>query len=224
MGGYIYRITNIINNRSYIGQTIEKNPYRRINRHFEENINYKSYIKNAIKKYGKNHFKVEILFYAFNITNLNEIEKYLINYYNTRFPNGYNLKAGGNQGGSLSLELKKKLSIKIKEWYKNNKHPFFGKEFSKKHRNNLSKARKGVPKTQRQLEARRNSIVLNKPIIAINIETNLVKEFSSIAECAKLLNLNASCISRVCRNDNNRKQHKGWKFIFKKLDKKKKKG
>jgi hypothetical protein len=63
--GVIYKITNLYNNKCYIGQTTEKNFYKYIKNHFC--IAIKNFDKNtkkfynAIRKYGKKSFKWEIL-------------------------------------------------------------------------------------------------------------------------------------------------------------------
>lgn len=91
----IYKITNQVNGKSYIGQSV--NPERRF-------IAHKSHARNhdfsssqilyfAILKYGEENFKMEILEWT---ENYNEKERYYIQYYNTLAPNGYNIAKGGD--------------------------------------------------------------------------------------------------------------------------------
>lgn len=55
----VYCIKNILNNKKYIGQS--NNLKRRIAEHFRvSNLLNKSIIHNAIKKYTKKNFKVQI--------------------------------------------------------------------------------------------------------------------------------------------------------------------
>lgn len=54
----IYKITNLINNKVYIGQSIH--PKRRWNEHIWGNNKYKSYIHSAIKKYGVKIFYLKL--------------------------------------------------------------------------------------------------------------------------------------------------------------------
>ena len=55
MNYYIYLIANKINNKQYIGQTV--NFKKRIKEHsYGRNDNKNSLIDRAIKKYGKNNF------------------------------------------------------------------------------------------------------------------------------------------------------------------------
>lgn len=212
--GYIYKITNLINNKCYIGQTCEKNPFRRIKRHFKKQ-NHIDLVYNAVLKYGEENFKIEVLCCAYNQDDLNYLEEFFIKYYNTyaELHKGYNIKHGGKQGGKLPEHVKQKISLKNKEYYSKNEAYFKGKKFSKTHLENLSKSRKGFDSENRKTARQKSIEKRKKPLIAINIETNEIFTFNSIEECAKKFNLISSCISRVLNNKQNRKQHKG--FIFK---------
>lgn len=90
----IYKITNNLNNKSYIGQSIH------IEKRWEEHL-YKSskssLIQYVIYKYGKENFTFEILEEC-EQSKLNEREQYWIKFYNS-FENGYNLTLGG--GGTI---------------------------------------------------------------------------------------------------------------------------
>ena len=82
----IYKITNLINNKSYVGQSIH------IERRWQEHCQpySKSQIALAIKKYGKNNFHFEILEEC-SIEELNQKENFWIKKLNTITPNGYNI-------------------------------------------------------------------------------------------------------------------------------------
>ena len=76
--GYIYKITNLINNKSYIGQTkntIKIRMYKHYSKAKQENI---TGIDAAIKKYGKENFIIEELCQCQN-QDLDELEKFYIN-------------------------------------------------------------------------------------------------------------------------------------------------
>lgn len=94
----IYKITNKINKKAYIGQSID------IERRWQEHIHEdrQSYIHNAIKKYGINNFSFEIIEEC-SKEELDEKEIFWIKYYNT-FENGYNLTLGGNSGFHYNIE------------------------------------------------------------------------------------------------------------------------
>ena len=99
---YIYKITNLITDKNYIGYTS-----RDINKRFYEhkwealNTNYennKSYLYQSMRKYGTENFIIElVLEFDEKEYNWKELEKYYIKEYNTLRPNGYNLLEGGDQ-------------------------------------------------------------------------------------------------------------------------------
>jgi group I intron endonuclease len=84
----IYKITNLINNKIYIGKT--KNFHNRILQH-KNTKGYKSCISRAIKKYGEENFSFEIIDTAKNETELSNLEYNYILQYNSIIPNGYNI-------------------------------------------------------------------------------------------------------------------------------------
>jgi group I intron endonuclease len=123
--GYIYKITNTINNKCYIGVTTKMNPYERWKAH-------KSAIKNgkgcpmlmkAFNKYGEEAFKFEILIICFDDDVFYYEEDY-IKKYNSMSPFGYNVATGGKSGKNFlgkkhSEETKKKIGIKSSERFTN---------------------------------------------------------------------------------------------------------
>ena len=72
---YIYKITNLINNKIYIGQTVQKNPKMRWYAHLAYARNgVKAHLYDSIRKYGKENFKWEVLQQANDIDELNILE------------------------------------------------------------------------------------------------------------------------------------------------------
>jgi group I intron endonuclease len=126
--GIIYKITNLINSKVYIGQT-KKELQKRWSGHCNKNGCVHLYA--AIKKYGKDNFKIEQIDIAVDKKNLDNKEIFWINYYNsTDKLKGYNLTYGGQSGKKcedvkirmsksklgkkLSDETKSKISSKLK--------------------------------------------------------------------------------------------------------------
>jgi group I intron endonuclease len=117
---FVYLTTNLINGKQYVGshEGDENDSYLGSGRVFRK----------AIKKYGKENFKREILEYCNKEENLILEEKY-IKKYNTLIPTGYNASPTGGLHvvGSLTeesrLKRNKKVSNKLKSYYKNNKFP-----------------------------------------------------------------------------------------------------
>jgi len=131
---FVYKITNKVNNKNYIGYTSKLDVEHRIREHFSpsvyEKINKPFY--QAIRKYGKNNFEYEILFESDNEDEALEKEIELISKMGD-----YNLHPGGNvppnqtgKSWNLSDETKQKMR-KPK------------KPRTKEHAQNLSNALKG---------------------------------------------------------------------------------
>ena len=98
MRGFIYKITNTINGKSYIGQTIQ-NVKERFYQHCATKCSKavsNMAIHRAIKKYGKSNFTVEVI-EEIDSANLNDRERYWIKYYNS-YNNGYNSTKGDQDG------------------------------------------------------------------------------------------------------------------------------
>ena len=87
----IYKITNLITNKSYIGQSVDI--YRRWKEHCR--LSSSSLIAKKIRQYGKENFSFEIL-EGCELSQLNEKEQYWIQYYDTIVPNGYNIAEDTN--------------------------------------------------------------------------------------------------------------------------------
>ena len=86
--GFIYETTNILNQKKYIGKCIfsRKNSWKTY-------LGSGLYLKRAIKKYGKENFKREILFLALDEQELNELEEIVIDLSNAvESKNYYNIK------------------------------------------------------------------------------------------------------------------------------------
>ena len=105
MRGFIYKITNTINGKSYIGQTIQ-NVKERFYQHCATKCSQailNMVIHKAINKYGKSNFTIEVI-EEVESTNLNDRERYWIRYYDS-YNNGYNSTEGGQDGIKLFKNL-----------------------------------------------------------------------------------------------------------------------
>ena len=91
----IYKITNRINGKVYIGQTTRPLTVRWKQHCNPANTNCIA-LHRAIQKYGKENFTVEQIDVACDIDELNEKEIYWIKFYDSvNSEKGYNLKVGG---------------------------------------------------------------------------------------------------------------------------------
>jgi len=113
--GVIYKLTNKINNKIYIGQTKTKPPIKRFYSHvYFSKSNNKMIISRAINKYGKSNFSFEIIEYCFSQEQLNQKEGFYIKKYNSNnLSLGYNLNDIIDGKWKHSNQTKEKLS-KIK--------------------------------------------------------------------------------------------------------------
>ena len=109
----IYQITNLGNNKKYIGQTTQQ-PAVRWSQHkstLKKNKCNNIYLQRAWNKYGENNFVFEMLEVCSTLSELNDKEWAYIQKYNTNnISEGYNIRAGGNSGGAMSSATKQKLS------------------------------------------------------------------------------------------------------------------
>lgn len=105
----IYRITNNLTGKSYIGQSMDIN--RRINEH-RYNKSNSSYIDRSINKHGWENFKWDIL-YECPKEKLDEEEQKFIKLYGT-YVNGYNLTWGGDFNPVHIPEIREKISNSLK--------------------------------------------------------------------------------------------------------------
>lgn len=130
---YIYKIENKINNKMYIGQTINK-PENRWKRHqrISQDVNSKdfSYIHSAISKYGVENFSFDVIDKANNKEELDAKEKKYISELNTLVPNGYNISSGGQFTKEIDEQTRKKIS----ESKKGENNPNWGKIYTKEER------------------------------------------------------------------------------------------
>lgn len=128
----IYKITNLINNKFYIGQDIKNNP-----KYFGSG----KLIISAIKKYGKKNFKKEIIEYCVDEKHLDEREIFWIKELNaTNRKIAYNICEGGNTYRTMKGE----------------NNPWFGKKHSEKTKALIKEKRKFQKMSDEEKERLRN--------------------------------------------------------------------
>jgi group I intron endonuclease len=231
----IYKITNKVNGKSYIGQTIQPLKRRWQQHCWPSNKGKKTVLYRAIKKYGKENFIIEEIYTSFSIEELNRAEDILIKTHNTMLPIGYNIKPGGNRPGFSEETRKKQSEAKKKGFIPWNKgltkeddprignqgakwldHPNFGKpgywkdkriprEYVEKMR--ASKIGKPFTITEKYLNSRKE--VGKKLQIKILCHQNGIV-YSSFKEAEQELNISSGNISRVVSGK--QKHIKGYTF------------
>ena len=181
--GYVYKITNKINGKIYIGETLNT-----IEKRFKQHCSdaylktYENYyFYKAIRKYGPENFEISQLEHVSNLDRkvlkeeILKLEKEYIKKYDS-FNSGYN----SNSGGRHPLEVKKET------------------------RELQSKRKKEDPKTIDRLHYARSFQKINKEVIAYNYNTgDKIKEFKSIREASEYYNIDSSGIVKVCKKITN---------------------
>ena len=139
---YIYKTTNLLNGKIYIG--------KRIYRKKDDNWYLGSgiYLNRAIKKYGRENFKKEILEWCKDTVHLCKREIYWIEQFNATNPEiGYNLSLGGD-GRNVGVEAYIKIGNKLR-----------GKKKPKEVGEKISKALKDKPKSKEHNEKVRQALL-----------------------------------------------------------------
>lgn len=147
--GVIYIIRNKVNDKRYIGQTINQRGFDgryRGGNWCKRTTN--EYLKRSGEKYGVDNFEVIKVFdIAMNKDELDEKEKYWIDYYDTtNNKKGYNMtKGGGNSNTFLNKteEEMEEIRKKISEANKGENNPMYGKHHSEKTKKKISEANSG---------------------------------------------------------------------------------
>lgn len=131
----IYLITNQKNGKKYIGLT-SKSLSSRLKSHIQDaRRDTERHLQRAIRKHGKESFKIEEIEKCKDEEKAKEREKYWISEYNTYKGKGYNLTAGGEKIGSENIWNKGKSAKEYDD--------ILGKEKAEAYTNKISKAHKG---------------------------------------------------------------------------------
>lgn len=109
---YLYKITDILNNKVYIGQTVNAATRWQAHKSYAKNHEKTGqYIHRAMAKYGIDNFIFEVIATSKNQEDANEFENILITQYDSRNKEyGYNVKPGGfSRGGWQHSEKTKNI-------------------------------------------------------------------------------------------------------------------
>ena len=224
----IYKATNILNNKMYIGQTAR--PERRFAEHTWRGSKSKI-LSAAIKKHGKDNFEFKILCWCPDKSYADYVERELIKAHDTRRV-GYNICAGGEGFGSgvdhpkfgkkATEETRKRIAAaKMGEL-----NPHFDKPNSPEQKAKISESLKGRPVTwgakvsaakkgirtipledllERSARGRAKRIVRVQALRGDELYV-----FESICKCAEHFKMHEVCIQRYLRGSV--KNRAGWVF------------
>lgn len=203
----VYQHKNKVNGKMYFGIT-SRNP---IERWGNNGNNYKStpHFYSAIQKYGWDNFEHNILYENITKEEACDIEKMLIEKYNTQNREfGYNILEGG-QASTLPIEVRKKMSKAMMGNQNGAGHPCTeekkqkisaaqkGRKLSEEHKIKLSEAAKKrhVPCSEEKKKILSQNYPHKREVYCD--ETEIV--YPSVQECARQLNLHATLVSKVCK-------------------------
>lgn len=203
--GIVYKATNKINNKIYIGQTVRELETRK-NEHKRHASKYNYIFYNAIKKYGFDSFEWETIDIAKSIEELNDKEKYWVNYYNSiDISYGYNMKEGGNNSIPNQITRNKMRDSMLGRTFSSetiDKMRYSGKERYKREIINGNKSRiVSKNKFLSYIDSKKREV----------IDLNTMKIFKSISEASTYYNCYTSVISNCCRD---KRTHKGLRFLY----------
>ena len=156
---YIYKTTNLINQKQYIGKH-----FGRID---DSYLGSGILLKKAIEKYGKENFKKEILYISQSEEENCEKEKYYIELYNAiESDNFYNIAEGG-QGGFVTRgyteEQRQQVNKKISQQLKKN-HPMKGKHHTEQTKEKIKEKLKEYWTEERRMEQSKRYMGENNPM------------------------------------------------------------
>ena len=191
----IYRTTNLINNKYYVGchQTANIN---------DGYLGSGKHLKHAIKKYGHENFKVEILHFANSKIEMFDLERQIVTENLINDPLSYNLKIGGSGGNpgivGAFTGLKHTDATKEKQRQASLKQKITDKTRKKLSDNNWSK---------KDPEAHR----LHMQTIAKMSRSDAHNTKVAVANLGKILVNNGNCAKRIDKNELLEYENLGWK-------------
>lgn len=200
MNSGIYEIRNIINNKTYIGSS--KNLNHRRSTHFYDLRNNKHknpHLQKSFNKHGENNFIFSILKEC-KLEDLISQEQYFLDILKPE----YNiLKIAGSSVGIKRPDQ----SIRIKEFNKN-------RTVSKQTKLRTSKTLKNIGHKPTKECTEKSMEVLRKGVIQYDLEGNFIKEFISLNQACRELQMSSGNLSKACKHEN--KSLKGFKWKYKK--------
>ena len=208
--GYIYKITNLQNNKIYIGKTTTC-IQERFSRHiYEANTpNTKGYmfiLHKAFRKYGINNFNIEQIEEIDNSL-LNDREIYWINFYNSMIPNGYNMTFGGEGSTKINYKL-------VYELWDSGKSISQIASILNHSVTQLKTILSSYKNFNNEENNRRTINATKKRVGQYDKNTNeLIKIHDSIKDAAIAVNVDRSCISRCCSGKKKSSRGFVWRFI-----------
>jgi len=210
---FVYKTTNLVNGKIYVGKHICKN--------LEDGyLGSGIIITAAIKKYGKDNFKREIIEHVQTKPELSERETFWIKELRSQdLTIGYNITNGGDGFSSWTTEqhikaAKKRVGQKRSEETREKQSKArVGMKFSDEHKKNLSKARQKrviTEETRKKCSKTSRGKINIKVFIVEDSDGNQYETINGLTDFCRIHNLNLSHMHHTIKNS---KKHKGWRII-----------
>lgn len=205
----VYKITNKITGKIYIGITNQGSGARYRHHWYESRIGEPSPIHRSMAKYGEDNFTLEIIDFAETYEELKEKEKFWIKKFNSTDRNiGYNLTEGGDGtfGRTHSEETKEKIRQKA-----------LGRKISEETKKKMSEARIGKCSDKQREHLKKISIQAKAiPVLQFSKTGEFIAKYESVSEAARQTGINGDTIERQLKKP--LKNPNDWrvKFIWKK--------
>ena len=191
----VYKITNKVTNKIYIGITNQGSGARYRHHWYESRIGEPSPIHRSMAKYGEDNFTLEIIDFADTYDELIEKEKYWIKQYNSTDKSiGYNLTEGGDGtfGRKHSEETKEKIRQKA-----------LGRKVSEETKKKMSETRLGKCSDKQREHLLKLTVGQSKKIYQYDTDFNLIGEYNSIKEASKITGIDRNTIGRQLKKEVN---------------------
>lgn len=235
----IYKITNLVNGKVYIGQTTGS-PKRRLNRHVSDARARRSNspLQNAIMKYGVENFTFDVVICAFDRESTNLLEKFFIKEHKSNTKEfGYNLTDGGEgmDGYRHTEEAKRKLSLVGKDRQHSEKSKqkislgnkgkviseetkqkqrltMVGRRATEKTKQKMSLVRKGR-KISDETKQKRTFTKFVRPVEQLSIDGVLLNEYPSLTAAENSTDIDKGCICQVCKGKQKTAGGFLWRYV-----------
>lgn len=203
----VYKITNKLTNKVYIGITNQGSGARYRHHWYESRIGEPSPIHRSMAKYSEENFTLEIIDFADTYDELKEKEKYWIKQYNSTDRSvGYNLTEGGDGtfGRFHSEETKEKIRQKA-----------LGRKASEDTKKKMSESRKGKCSDKQKEHLSKLQEQCKTKIYQYSKTGEFIAEYDSITEACKENGLNRDTIRRQLKNPPRNLNDHRIKFLWK---------
>lgn len=223
----IYKATNKINSKCYVGQTVKDLSVRK-KKHLYASKQYKYCFYNAINKYGFDNFEWEVLCDCESGEEMDEMEfHYIKQYHSYKTENGYNMSLGGEGGDNYTYNPnKEKIIQNIKNNWKINGHPWTGRKHTEESKEKMSKSHKGLKHSEdtkekfseirKNMVGEKNALSKKWKIIFPDGKEKIITSLRNFCNTFEKIKLDFAAMHRTANGK--QKLHKGYRCEYCQID------